>query len=148
VDSDKLLIDMSPAERCKCFWQAFKRNYKGIYKEHPEWPRTLEQAVTQIVTEMKERDRARITNENSRDLIRHHHLWGTNIRNDLGLWNGNIALLKSCGYGHGDHASMVIIKAVWKRLREMNGLPAELAEDDPHRPYVNIATVHHHDKIL
>jgi hypothetical protein len=55
------------------------------------------------------------------DLIRFHHGWGTGIRNAFGLWGGNRALLDSCGGGHPDDASMVIIEAVWKHLHETSG---------------------------
>ena len=51
------------------------------------------------------------------DLIAFHHGWGTHIRNHYNLWQ-KPALLKATGKEHPDDASLVIIKAVWKALRE------------------------------
>ena len=48
-----------------------------------------------------------------------HFGLGMWIRNNLGLWNGNGALLQSTGQTDADDASMVIVVAVWDRLREM-----------------------------
>ncbi len=44
---------------------------------------------------------------------------GAWIRNNLGLWKGNESLLESTGAPNADDASMVIVEAVWRRLREM-----------------------------
>ena len=47
-------------------------------------------------------------------------LW---IRNNLGLWKGNDELMQAIRERdqaiHPDDASMVIVEAVWERLREM-----------------------------
>lgn len=57
-----------------------------------------------------------------RDLINFHFGWGMSIRNELGLWQGNKELLRSCGSKkmHPDDASMVIIKAVRRKRQNMN----------------------------
>ena len=49
-----------------------------------------------------------------------HMGMGTWIRNQFGLWHGNQKLFEACG-GHPDSASMVIIDAAWRCLREMEG---------------------------
>jgi len=45
------------------------------------------------------------------------------IRNSLGLWQGNDALMQALRERepgiHPDDASMLIIEQVWRRLREM-----------------------------
>jgi hypothetical protein len=60
------------------------------------------------------------------DLTDFHFSLGHHIRNEFGLWSGNDALLESCHIIagkqdlHVDEASMVIIKALWKKVREEN----------------------------
>jgi hypothetical protein len=82
-----------------------------------EWPKTVEEAVDRLLRDLKEEDRQRVRDTPEDGLIRFHHGWGTGIRNAYGLWRGNRELLASCGGGHPDDASMVIIRAVWRRLR-------------------------------
>jgi hypothetical protein len=45
---------------------------------------------------------------------------GQRIRNEFGLWAGNTELLSSCGSEtmHPDHASRVILRALWEKLRK------------------------------
>lgn len=83
-----------------------------------KWPATLDEAVDQIVSGLSDEDKARVRGTPREDLIMFHHGWGTGIRNSYGLWGGNNALLESCGGGHPDDASMVIIEAVWERLQK------------------------------
>jgi len=82
------------------------------------WPRTVEQAVTNILGSMSEEDKQKVRATKREDLIRYHHGWGTGIRNGLGLWRGNRQLLADCNAQHPDDASMVIIDAVWERLQK------------------------------
>ncbi len=44
---------------------------------------------------------------------------GAWIRNNLGLWERNGALLESAGETDAYEASMVIVEAVWRRVRGM-----------------------------
>ena len=96
-----------------------------------EWPKTVEEAVDQVISSMSEEDKATLRNTPEQDLIVFHHGCKTAIRNDFGLWSGNEELLKSCGsrifpesaYDEylammvdPDSASMEIIKATWTRL--------------------------------
>jgi hypothetical protein len=88
--------------------------------ERDTWPTTVDQAAKQIVSEMDEASKARVRATAGNQLIQYHHGWGTGIRNSLGLWRGNEALLASCGGGkrvHPDDCSMVIIGAVWALLQ-------------------------------
>ncbi|MBL8394611.1 MAG: hypothetical protein JNK99_07665 [Candidatus Accumulibacter sp.] len=52
-----------------------------------------------------------------------HFGLGMWIRNSLGLWKGNDELMQAIKERnqsiHPDEASMVIVEAVWERLREM-----------------------------
>ena len=85
-------------------------------------PSTLAEAVTDILSEMSLEDRRRVREMKREDLIMFHFGWGTGIRNALGLWGGNDALLRSvCGgeLCHPDDASMKIIEAVWDELQKI-----------------------------
>lgn len=90
------------------------------YNEVRSWPKTLPEAVQKALSSLSPEGKEIIRNTPVGDLIRFHHGWGTQIRNQFGLWQGNKELLR--GYGsermHPDSASMVIILAVWKELRE------------------------------
>jgi hypothetical protein len=61
-----------------------------------------------------------------KDLPDFHFSLGHHIRNEFGLWSGNDALLESCRilsgdrYLHVDDASIVIIKALWEKVKEKN----------------------------
>ena len=46
-----------------------------------------------------------------------HVTLGPYIRNKLGLWQGNEALLEDCGTSHPDDAYVVILDALVQRLR-------------------------------
>ena len=102
-----------------------------------DWPQTLDQAVTKLLADLGDEDKALLRALPQEDMICFHHGWGTGIRNSFGLWRGNVDLLKSCTENqqritgrapsqppdahvvlHPDNASMVIIEAVWLALRE------------------------------
>jgi hypothetical protein len=85
--------------------------------ERAGWPKTVDEAVTRILAEMDDADKARVRGTKKEDLIEFHHGWGTGIRNEFGLWKGNTNLLADCHTDTPDTASMVIIEAVWQRLR-------------------------------
>ncbi len=85
------------------------------------WPRTLEDAVDRILRDSDAKQKALVASKKRKDLIEFHFSWGMGIRNGLGLWGGNRALLLSaCGGSpcHPDDASMKIIEAVWERLQQ------------------------------
>jgi hypothetical protein len=86
-------------------------------KQNKPWPKTVKEAVAQLLSEMSDKDKETIRNTKKEDLIKFHHGWGTGIRNDLGLWQGNKDLIKDTKANHPDDASMVIIEAVWKELQ-------------------------------
>lgn len=94
-----------------------------------EQPATIAAAVRQIVGAMPESDKRTLRATQREDLIDYHHGWGRDIRNELGLWGGNDALLADCGraagsaYLHPDDCSMLIIEAVWDALRVSHQRP-------------------------
>ncbi len=89
-----------------------------------EWPVTCEGAVSDTLKRLSSESRVTIRDTPRDKLIRYHHGWGTGIRNRLGLWRGNIALVDSClarrpnAQRHPDEVSMIIIEAVWEKLQE------------------------------
>jgi hypothetical protein len=86
--------------------------------QRSDWPRTVDEAVTRLLAELSDADKARLRAEKKDDLIKFHHGWGTSIRNCFGLWAGNKELMADCHAFHPDDASMVIIEAVWQRLQK------------------------------
>jgi hypothetical protein len=109
------------------------------------WPRTLDQAVANVVAGMSDRDKTLVRALSQRDMISFHMGWGMGIRNEFGLWRGNLDLLKSCAANearitgrkvpqppgedansmliHPDDASGVILEAVWLELQKSAPAP-------------------------
>ena len=78
-----------------------------------------------ILKQMSEADKATVIDTAEDDLIQFHNSWGRSIRNGYNLWHDK-ALVKELGTEHPDDASMVIIKAVWKALREPDSTIAQV----------------------
>jgi len=93
-----------------------------------ELPKTVEQAVSQLMTELSIYDKQKIKNTPKDSLSNLHFSLGMNIRNAFGLWSGNEELLKSCRLItgkkdlHVDDASSIIINALWERLQKYPSL--------------------------
>lgn len=84
------------------------------------WPRTIQKAIEEIIAKLDQPSREALKSSKKSELIQYHFNLGMVIRNELGLWSGNRALLLSaCGenYCHPDDASMKIIEAAWQRLQ-------------------------------
>jgi hypothetical protein len=90
-------------------------------------PKTVEETVDRLVVEMALKDKTTLANMEETDLIELHFSLGIHIRNKY-LYPQNDKLLESCRhkagdkYLHWDQASMVIIKELWKKLRESHKL--------------------------
>ena len=88
-----------------------------------QFPATIDEAVGVVIATLSDDDKARIASMAEPDLAGLHVGLGVWIRNNLGLWRGNDKLMDCIGEGdssmHPDDASMVIIGAMWERLREM-----------------------------
>ena len=95
-----------------------RAHYVPTEAERIAWPKTVDEAVTRLLGDIKGGDKARVRDTKKEDLILFHHGWGTGIRNEFGLWRGNTNLLADCHAQHPDDASMVIIKAVWQKLQK------------------------------
>ena len=85
--------------------------------KHPEWPLTVDDATALILARMSEADKAVLRKKKNNGLIQYHFGWGMGIRNEFGLWEGNYSLMSDCRTEDPDEASLVIIQAVWQRLK-------------------------------
>ena len=87
-------------------------------------PRSVDEAVEKLISELPLRYTAKIAKMNGRDLSALHGAIGPYIRENFGLWRGNDQLMESCrmlndyDYLHIDSASMVIMEALWSRLKQ------------------------------
>ena len=83
-----------------------------------QWPETVDQAVGVLLGMLPDGKKAKIAAMSQDDLVALHLGLGMWIRNNLGLWSENSALLESARAQNPDDASVVIIEALWRRLRE------------------------------
>ena len=87
-------------------------------------PKTVDQAVERLISELSFKDKSTIANMVEVELSVLHKTTGEYIRNEFGLWAGNKDLMTSCCFFakrdkvSEDEASSIIIKELWKRLRE------------------------------
>ena len=88
-----------------------------------QWPATIDEAAGVVIAALPEAEAAKIAGMPESELIHLHFGLGMWIRNNLGLWQGNDALMQALRERepgiHPDDASMLIIEQVWRRLREM-----------------------------
>ena len=92
--------------------------------QSPNFPQTVDEAVTRLILELPLRDRTEIAKMSEEDLGGLHVSLGNCIKNEFDLWGENKQLLESCRSVSGEHnlhvdsAASVIIKELWKTLRE------------------------------
>jgi hypothetical protein len=84
-----------------------------------QWPVTIDEAVGVVMATLSDEGKAAIGAMAESELVSLHMSLGAWIRNNFGLWSGNGLLLESTGEPNADDASMVIVEAVLRRLREM-----------------------------
>ena len=82
-----------------------------------ELPATVDAAVRLLQGLVPDAEQARIANMTEDELVNLHFGLGMWIRNNLGLWQGNAALLDAAGEAHADEASGAILRAFWIALR-------------------------------
>ena len=103
---------------------------------------TVNEAVEVILCLLSPAEQKELRETDQEDLIFYHHSLGRAIRNQMGLWAGNTALLDACAeqstvkemmgdHLHPDEASMVLIVATWRTLREVRNAPLAAAEEKP-----------------
>ena len=97
-------------------------------KQSAPLPKTVDEAVKRLISEMALKDKTIIANMAETELSLLHTNIGEYIRNEFGLWSGNKALMTSCCFFakkekvQEDEASSIIIRELWKRLRETHKL--------------------------
>jgi hypothetical protein len=116
LDETEWLDEIDRIRLCRITSSAAEARMATLGAE--EWPRSLNEAVERLLTVLSEDSKRVVRGTAESDLIRFHFPWGQGIRNDYGMWRGNRELLESCGGGHPDDASMVIIRTVWRRLQD------------------------------
>ena len=95
--------------------------------ENP-YPQSVQEAVDRLHANISLNDEILLAAMTEEDLTNFHFSLGHHIRNEFGLWSGNADLLESCRMTagkqdlHVDDASLVIIKALWVRLKKENRL--------------------------
>ena len=91
-------------------------------------PRTVNDAIERLTSELALKDKVTIANMAETELSTLHANLGEYVRNEFGLWSGNQDLMTSCCFFakkekvHQDEASSIIIRELWKRLRETHKL--------------------------
>jgi hypothetical protein len=89
-------------------------------------PQSVEAAVDMLHANMSLNDEILLALLNEEDLIDAHFALGHQIRHEFGFWTDNNALLESCSKLSGDKnlnadtASMMIVNALWERVKKSN----------------------------
>ena len=87
-------------------------------------PKTVNEAVDILMSEMALKDKVTIANMTYGELIDLNSNLGSYIENIFSLWSGNDELMESCRFVtknkklNQDGASLTIIESLWKRLRK------------------------------
>ena len=91
-------------------------------------PKTVKDAVDRLIGELSLKDKTTIANMAEDELITLQTTLGSYIGNEFGIWSGNRDLLYSCKllsrdvHLDPDYIPPLIIKELWKRLRESHKL--------------------------
>jgi hypothetical protein len=102
--------------------------HKPHHSEPSVPPKTVNDAVNRLVSELSLKDKTMIANMAEVELSVLHTTVGEYIRNEFGLWAGNEDLMISCCFiakrdkVSEDDASSIIIRELWKRLKESHKL--------------------------
>ena len=82
------------------------------------FPTTVEAAVRLLQGMVPKIEQTKIAAMAEDELMALHFGLGQWVRNHLGLWGDNAALLQATGEINADDASGVIIRAFWQALRD------------------------------
>jgi Domain of unknown function (DUF6794) len=95
-----------------------------------DMPRTVDEAVARLTSELPLKDRVAIAKMNKRELSTIHVTLGPHIREQFGFWRGNEELMESCRIRSGRDrfdvatGSAIIIDTMWAKLRQTHTLKA------------------------
>ena len=90
-----------------------------ILRVRPGKSTKLTEIVADFLKDIEDPLKTTLMNTKEDYLIAFHSSWGKEIRNKYNLCHDE-ALVKELGADHPNDASMIIIKAVWKALKEPN----------------------------
>ena len=82
------------------------------------YPKTVEEAADVVLDNLTNDEKKHLQDTKRESLIHYHFSLGNEIRNKLGLWHGNEALIKSSNCDHPDDCSMKIIVRAWEKIQE------------------------------
>ena len=91
-------------------------------------PKTVDDAVERLIAELPLKDKTTIAKMPENDLMTLRFTLGSYIGSEFGIWSGNRKLLYSCKllshdvHLNPDYVPPLIIKELWKRLRETHKL--------------------------
>ena len=101
---------------------------KELLDKLPIPPKTVDEAVDQVISDLDLKDKIKIAAMDLRDLLDVHFDLDVYFKNFFALWSGNTELLASCRSISKEHVyreddiTRVIIKALWKKLKETHVL--------------------------
>ena len=107
---------------------AYKIYGKGRIGNIEKLPKTVDEAIERLIHDLSLKDKTNIANMTEKDLITLEFTLGTYIDNEFGIYTGNRRLIFSSKMLSGDvhidpdSISPLIIKELWKRLRESHKL--------------------------
>ena len=91
-------------------------------------PRTVQEAIEMLAAQLPLKQKTAIANMTERELIKLNTSLGRYVLDKFGLWSGNEKLAESClsianfPLHNEDDAAAVIIKELWRKLRETHKL--------------------------
>lgn len=99
------------------------------YLEPKQLPRSVDEVVDILFEDLQLRDRVTMAKMSEHELDSAVYLtMAKSIREEFGLYNGNDHLISSChsylgkDYDDYEDPAMIIIKELWKRIRENHHL--------------------------
>jgi hypothetical protein len=100
----------------------------GRQPELSSYPKTVDEAVDRLISEMHLKDRTTMANMSAEEVAALNQTLGKYVRDNFGLWRDNQGLIESCrrisktDVSNEDVASMVILIALWEKLRKTHRL--------------------------
>jgi len=92
------------------------------------YPKTVDQAVERLISDLSLNDRVYIANLGREDLYLIQLSLRSHLGQELGLWSGNKDLIESCRIMSGssglraDYCPEIILEALWRKLRETHAM--------------------------
>ena len=96
---------------------------KDYTKKVPIPPKTVDEAVDQVISDLDLKDRIKIANMSLDELVNLTYYLHVYFKNAFGIWSGNTELLADCRsisnelIYNEDEATVVILGIQWQRLQ-------------------------------